>query len=90
MIPAPRQLVGGSVTLLNGPALRPLAFRGVGTGMFPLEFDGRNMVSPGHDAELSFHVEMRARELIEQGVPPERARAFARSTRTWRLRISRR
>ena len=29
------------------------------------------------DAELSFHVEMRARELIEQGVPPERARALA-------------
>jgi predicted permease len=29
------------------------------------------------DAELSFHVEMRARELIEHGVPPERARALA-------------
>ena len=29
------------------------------------------------DAELSFHVEMRARELVEQGVPPERARALA-------------
>ena len=29
------------------------------------------------DAELAFHVEMRARELIEQGVPPERARALA-------------
>ena len=29
------------------------------------------------DAELSFHVEMRARELVEQGVPPERARTLA-------------
>ena len=29
------------------------------------------------DAELSFHVEMRVRELIEQGVPAERARALA-------------
>ena len=29
------------------------------------------------DAELSFHVEMRVRELIEQGVPPERARTLA-------------
>ena len=29
------------------------------------------------DAELAFHVEMRARELVEQGVPPERARALA-------------
>ena len=29
------------------------------------------------DVELAFHVEMRARELIEQGVPPERARALA-------------
>jgi predicted permease len=29
------------------------------------------------DAELSFHVDMRARELIEQGVPPDRARALA-------------
>ena len=29
------------------------------------------------DAELSFHVEMRVRELIDQGVPPERARTLA-------------
>ena len=29
------------------------------------------------DAELAFHVEMRARELVEQGVPPDRARALA-------------
>jgi predicted permease len=29
------------------------------------------------DAELAFHVEMRVRELVEQGVPPERARALA-------------
>jgi predicted permease len=29
------------------------------------------------DAELAFHVEMRARELVEQGVPPARARALA-------------
>ena len=29
------------------------------------------------DVELAFHVEMRARELIDQGVPPERARALA-------------
>jgi predicted permease len=29
------------------------------------------------DAELSFHVEMRVRELIDQGMPPERARALA-------------
>jgi putative ABC transport system permease protein len=29
------------------------------------------------DVELSFHVEMRAHELVEQGVPPERARALA-------------
>ena len=29
------------------------------------------------DAELSFHLEMRVRELIEQGVPPERARTLA-------------
>ncbi|MEO7273041.1 MAG: ABC transporter permease, partial [Vicinamibacterales bacterium] len=29
------------------------------------------------DAELSFHVEMRMRELIDQGVPPERAREVA-------------
>jgi predicted permease len=29
------------------------------------------------DAELSFHVEMRARELVDQGVPPDRARALA-------------
>jgi predicted permease len=29
------------------------------------------------DAELSFHVEMRVRELVDQGVPPERARALA-------------
>ncbi len=29
------------------------------------------------DAELSFHVEMRTRELVEQGVPPERARTLA-------------
>ena len=29
------------------------------------------------EAELSFHVEMRTRELVEQGIPPERARALA-------------
>jgi putative ABC transport system permease protein len=29
------------------------------------------------DAELSFHVEMRARELVNEGVPPDRARALA-------------
>lgn len=29
------------------------------------------------DAELSFHVEMRARELVDEGVPPDRARALA-------------
>ena len=29
------------------------------------------------DAELAFHVEMRIRELIEQGEPPERARTLA-------------
>jgi putative ABC transport system permease protein len=29
------------------------------------------------DTELAFHVEMRARELVEQGVPPDRARALA-------------
>jgi putative ABC transport system permease protein len=29
------------------------------------------------DAELAFHVEMRVRELIEQGEPPERARQLA-------------
>jgi len=29
------------------------------------------------DVELAFHVEMRTRELIDQGVPPERARALA-------------
>ena len=27
------------------------------------------------DAELAFHLEMRTRELINEGVPPERARA---------------
>ena len=29
------------------------------------------------DAELAFHLEMRTRELINEGVPPERARALA-------------
>ena len=29
------------------------------------------------DAELAFHIEMRMRELINQGVPPDRARALA-------------
>jgi len=29
------------------------------------------------ERELAFHVDMRMRELIEQGVPPERARQLA-------------
>ena len=29
------------------------------------------------DAELAFHLEMRTRELIDEGLPPERARAIA-------------
>ena len=29
------------------------------------------------DAELAFHIEMRTRELVNQGVPPDRARALA-------------
>ena len=33
--------------------------------------------TPDVEAELAFHVEMRVRELIEQGETPERARARA-------------
>src|SRR5690606_17724299 len=51
----------------------------VGLAMAGRKSEGRRPADPAHDVddELSFHIEMRIRELIARGESPERARAIA-------------